>query len=573
MRGLLPVWKETVFVSKFNRPGVRPAVSSPVKTEQSPSGVTHEGAPGFNRAAKSELFLLAVSNMVGESTFYERAQERDNRYVQLIQQCAVEDPVWTAGLLDWLRNKAHMRSASVVGAAEYVRGRLEHGGEHPLPRKHHTTEGDDSLGYSIATNRRVVASVLQRADEPGELLAYWTAKYGRAIPKPIKRGVGDAVRRLYTERSMLKYDTGSKGFRFGDVIDLAHPSPDPDKSWQSDLFEWAISRRHNRGTVPDPDVLPTLAYNLAFLESAGERPERLLDAEALERAGLTWESALSLAGGKVGKKALWEAVIPSMGYMALLRNLRNFDEAEVSDDVAAQVAAKLSDPEQVAQSRQLPMRFLSAYRAAPSLRWAHALDKALTASIDNIPVLKGRTLILVDTSSSMDAGFSKDGTLMRWDAAALFGIALGNRAAQADVVSFSSTARYWGDPHGAHTKQFPIRRGESLLRSLDRWKGDGYFLGGGTATAGAVLKHLAGHDRVVILTDEQASGADVDQAVPQTTPLITFNLAGYERGHAPSGTGLRVTIGGLSDAGFKLLPMLEIGQNADWPWMQGGPLA
>jgi hypothetical protein len=55
------------FVSKFNRAGVRPAVSSPVKTEAQPTGTTHEGALGFARDAKGELFLLAVANMVGEA--------------------------------------------------------------------------------------------------------------------------------------------------------------------------------------------------------------------------------------------------------------------------------------------------------------------------------------------------------------------------------------------------------------------------------------------------------------------------------------------------------------------------
>lgn len=38
----------------------------------------------------------------------------------------------------------------------------------------------------------MIASVLRRPDEPGELLAYWTATYGRAVPKPVKRGIADA---------------------------------------------------------------------------------------------------------------------------------------------------------------------------------------------------------------------------------------------------------------------------------------------------------------------------------------------------------------------------------------------
>jgi hypothetical protein len=62
----------------------------------------------------------------------------------------------------------------------------------------------------------------------------------------------------------------------------------------------------------------------------------------------TWENALSFAGSRVDKARLWTALIPAMGYTALLRNLRNFDEAGVPDDVAARVAARLADPEQVA---------------------------------------------------------------------------------------------------------------------------------------------------------------------------------------------------------------------------------
>ena len=63
-------------------------------------------------------------------------------------------------------------------------------------------------------------------------------------------------------------------------------------------------------------------------------------ADELRAAGLTWEDVLSLVGSKVDKAQLWSALAPSMGYMALLRNLRNMDEAGVSDDVAAAAAAK-----------------------------------------------------------------------------------------------------------------------------------------------------------------------------------------------------------------------------------------
>jgi hypothetical protein len=540
-------------MSKFNVKDTRAASGfGPIVTEQHPSGITHEGGPGYARDVKSELFLLAVTNMVGEATFYESAAGRDSRYVQLVHQAAVTDPAWAARFLGWLRGASNMRTASIVGAAEYVRGRLTLGG------------GDQSLPDE-AKNRAVVASVLQRADEPGEMLAYWTSRYGRKIPQPVKRGVALAVQRLYTERSLLKYDTASKGFRFGDVLDLVHPTPTA--PWQGDLFKVALDWRHGRDNVVLPGTLSTLIANLQLRLDAAADPNVLLDPVRLDQAGWTWENALSLAGGRVDKAKLWEALIPSMGYMALLRNLRNFDEAGVSGEVADRVAAKLADPEQVAKSRQLPMRFLSAYRAAPSLRWSYPLEQALGHCLASIPELPGRTLVLVDTSSSMNEAFSKDGTLMRWDAAVIFGVALAQRCAASEVVSFSSAQYYYNDPAGAKTKAFPLLGGESLLRSIERWKAGGFFLGGGTDTAGALRKHYAGHDRVVIVTDEQAGsdGAEVSQSMPADRPLYTWNLAGYERGHAPSGRN-RWTFGGLTDAGFRMIRLLEAGRDGVWPF-------
>ena len=56
-------------MSKFNVTGrFAAAASSPIHTQAIATGVTYEGASGYARDAKSELFLLAVSNMVGENT-------------------------------------------------------------------------------------------------------------------------------------------------------------------------------------------------------------------------------------------------------------------------------------------------------------------------------------------------------------------------------------------------------------------------------------------------------------------------------------------------------------------------
>jgi TROVE domain len=536
-------------MAKFNRGPIAPNVTSPVKTEDTPTGLTHEGAPGFARDQRSELFLLAVTNMVGENTFYESADARDARFRALVRAVAVTDPQWLLDLVTWLRAEGNLRSAPLVAAVEAVHARLDV----PLP-----PESDPAQpGF----NRRIIDAACQRADEPGELLAYWSAHYGRAVPKPVKRGLADAVRRLYTQYALLKYDTVSHGFRFGDVIDLVHPTPDPNRPEQGALFRHALDRRHGR-EIGDEQLehLPMLRRNRELRANAARDPRRWLDAQALNAAGATWEDALSAVGSKVGKKELWEALIraDALGYMAALRNLRNMDEAGVDDGYAQRIIDKIKDPDQVARSRQLPLRFLSAYRSAPSLRWGYALELALNHSLRNIAPLGGRTLILVDRSGSMWCRLSDKSDLQRADAAALFGSALATRCAQADLVEFGTTSR-----SVQHTD------GESVLKALERYTPGGL---GGTDTRGAMARHYQGHDRVVVLTDEQAyvyAGGfpGVYDAVPKHKPVYTFNLAGYRLGSAPSGAGNRHTFGGLTDACFRLIPLLEAGRDGAWPWM------
>ncbi|MEU4678494.1 TROVE domain-containing protein [Micromonospora sp. NPDC023737] len=494
--------------------------------------VTAEGAPGFAREPRAELFLLSVSNMVGEDTFYEDAAGRDARFRDLIAAVAVTDPDWFARFVPWLRTGAMLRSAALVAALEGARAQVAAG---------------------VPGSRTIVDAALQRADEPGEALAYWLGRYGRALPKPVKRGIADAVARLYHERSLLKYDSEGSAVRFGDVIDLTHPAAKDER--QGDLFRHALDRRHKRDNPP-PASLTTLAARAELMGMPVERRRAVIDPAVLGAAGMTWEA---LAGWRqtAMDAAAWEAIIPSMGYLALLRNLRNFDQAGVSDAVAETVAQKLADPGEVAKSRVLPMRFLSAYNAAPNLRWAYPLEKALQHALVNVPALDGRTLILIDTSGSMTSSFSKDGTLRCWDAATVFGLALAARAQDATVVSFSNASRV-----------FPAVAGESVLAAVRRFKDGGYFYGGGTETEKAVRWHYDRHDRVVILTDEQAhwhGSEDVAAAVPARVPVYTWNLAGYRVGHTPA-VGNRHTFGGLSDAAFAMVPLIEAGSRDQWPF-------
>jgi hypothetical protein len=533
-------------MAKFNVLKRQPAATGPIVAERVASGTTYESGAGYAHDAKSELFLLAVANFVGEDTFYEKASDRDTRYADLVRTVAAADPDWMRRFVRWLRTGANMRSAAVVAGLEAARALLAAG---------------------VPGGRGIVADSMARADEPGEALAYWTSRYGRAIPKPVKRGIADAALRLYAEYPLLRYDTGSHGVRFADVIELTHPGDRRGSAqggrwqgaWQRDLFAYAIDRRHNRDSAA-PQTLTMVRANAALRELAEGDPQAMLDTERLRAAGMTWEDVLSLVGSKVAKAQLWEALIPVMGLMALARNLRNFDEAGVSDAAADKVIARFTDPAQVAKSRMLPYRWLAAYEQAPSLRWAHALNQALQASLAHLPALPGRSLILVDTSASMSSGgFSARSAMTPVKAAAVFGVALAARGEAVDLHGFAD---------GVFRHE--VRKGASVIREVDRFVKRTGEVGHGTRIADSIRATFHGQERVFVISDMQtfapAHGGDVTDVVARRVPLYGFNLGGYKHTAFDAGTRNRYELGGLTDATFRMIPLIEAGRNADWPF-------
>lgn len=501
---------------------------------------TFEGGDGWVRDPESELFLLAVTNMVGEDTFYEDAASRDERFSRLVHQVAQANPDWIAGsdpaagkvgFAEYLRSTMNMRSAAVVMACEYAAAR-----------------GPNARG--------VLARALQRADEPAEAVGYWLTTYGRSMPMAFKRGVADAAARLYTERSALRYDGQSRGIRMADVIDLVHPRPRIPE--QSSLFKYLLDKRHNRTDV-EYAGLPALKADAMLLAVPEDRRREFLrsgaGAPVLVQAGWSWERLSGWLPGGMDAEA-WEWAIPQMGYMALIRNLRNFDEAGVSAAVKADIARRISDAEQVERSRQFPFRFWSAFKFAPSLEWAAALEAALDHAVRNIPALPGRTLVLIDTSGSMDSPVSDKSKVQRYEVAALFGAALAKRcgAASTDVAIF-----------GSHSRLHPVGASQSVLRYIESVGAAIGSVGHGTMTWAAVDRHYVGHDRVVIFTDEQSH--DSYGASRAHIPTIhTFNLAGYRTAMTPNGEHGRYAFGGFTDATFTLMKVLEDGKSAGWPF-------
>lgn len=501
------------FAKTHNVVGSGPIKATAVKTH------THEGDVTNTLDDKSALFTLGVTNMVSEDTFYESAGTRDRKFRDLVHKVTKTDPDWMQRFIPWLRKEANMRSAAIVAVAEYVKAGGPNG-------------------------RALVRNTLSRADEPAEILAYWTTQYGKRIPAALKRGVADSLSGLYNEYTVLKYDSQGHDFRMGDVIQLVHPNPsDP---YESAVYKYALDRRYKGNDAEVPTNLERLAYSQELVERV--KTGHLPTAEELDRAGWTWER---LSSYRKLDAETWESIIPTMGYMALLRNLRNFDEAGISQESVEYVKSVLADPGRVAASRQLPFRFLSADKYADTRRWGATLETALNLSVQNVPEFSGRTLVLVDTSGSMTwRGISKNSSVTPMEIGAIFGAAVALKN-DADLVTFAD-----------YGKEITVPKNGNVLDVARKFRSG--QVGHGTAINNAVRSHYNGHDRIVVFTDMQWFPGG-NAAVNQAKFVHAFNLVGYNSSVDTSTPG-RFQYAGWTDSLMNLMPLLERGQIGDWPW-------
>ncbi len=173
-----------------------------------------------------------------------------------------------------------------------------------------------------------LARVIQRADELSEFVAIYWAGGRQPLSAQVKKGLAAAFTK-FDEYALAKYDRAGV-VRLRDVLFLSHARP-------VDEAQAALWKRLAANELATPD---------------------------------TWEVALSAAGRGEGanKREVWERLLAErkLGALALLRNLRNMQQAGVSEELVLSALAALKT------DRVLPFRFLAAARNAP--QWEEALE-------------------------------------------------------------------------------------------------------------------------------------------------------------------------------------------------------
>src|SRR5262245_50258041 len=330
----------------------------------------------------------------------------------------------------------------------------------------------DSENWRV-TRANTVAKVIQRADELAELVAIYWRNGRRPLSAQLKKGLARAFKK-FDAYELAKYDRPGP-VRLRDVLFLVHAKPKAAEQAET----W---RKLAQKELDSPD---------------------------------TWEVALSAGADK---RATFERLIleGKLGYLALLRNLRNMAEAGVNERAVRRAILDRRGAERV-----LPFRFVAAARAAPM--FDSELDKALQAAIAAQRKLSGRTVVLVDVSGSMDVPMSQRSDLTRLDAAAALASVING---EVRVYSFSNDV-----------KEVPARRGlagiDAIVGSQPR---------GGTYL-GKAVEHVNGvkHDRLIVITDEQSHDRVPD---PVARRAYMINVASYRNG---VGYGRWVHLDGFSE--------------------------
>lgn len=444
------------------------------------SVLTHGGAIAKRINPIQQLRRTVLSCLLWEKEFYEDGKEIANNITEAANNCDVEE---VANLAFEARNLHGLRHVPLLLLLNVIK----RGGK---------------------GTKHLIAKTIRRADDMTELLALYWAHGNERSKKPKGQGhladrqLRDGLKiafEKFDEYSISKYDKKDGAVRMRDVMFMSHPKPKNEEQAQ-------FYKRIAQDQMKTPD---------------------------------TWEVRLS---GGVNKKEAWTTLLRNtldknykdrdgqLGYMAVLRNLRNMVDVDVDRGL-------IRDAILLRRGAQLvfPHRYVAAARACPQLE--ASIDVALLASIENLPKLSGTTCVLVDVSGSMDLRLSAKSGLTRLDAACALA-ALVN-ADDARVFSFSN-----------QVVEVPARKGMAGIDCINKSQEHS-----GTKLTSAInFINSIKHSRLIVISDEQNTEYGMKTPDPVCKYAYMINVASNKNG---IGYGKWTHVDGFSEAVLRFIPLFE----------------
>lgn len=458
----------------------------------------HTGVLVNKATAEAELERTVLACLLWEDQFYETGESITERIQKLVH---VVNPVTVADLALRARTGMKLRHVPLLLVRELAR--------HPKLKTH--------PGLVTET----LFAVIQRPDEITEFLSiYW--KDGKTpLSAQVKKGLAKAFLK-FNEYSFSKFQ-GNGAIKLRDAMFMVHAKPEG--------VNEEYTKEH-RSAGMDKALNPSETLFKKITDNTLEVPD-------------TWE--VSLSSGEDKCKTFTRLMKENkLGALAFLRNLRGMLEAGVSEDLIREYGNK------VRTDRVLPFRFISAATHAPRLE--DMLESLMLRCLENAPKLKGRTVLVVDTSGSMGGRLSQKSELNRYAAAAALAILA--REVCEDVVIYATAGNDMSRKHA--TVVLPPRRGFALSDMICSKEGSYnnellIKIGGGGIFLKQCMDYIAKQeegrtvDRVIVFTDEQDCDHGVNPATAQRLGKTNYiiNVGSYQNG---INSGQWTTITGFSEA-------------------------
>ena len=447
-----------------------------------------------------EFILRAATTVAKMDSFYEKGEESNKRFVQLARFFGMNDPEFAMKAAWYTRNRFNMRTPTTVILAEAIDA--------------------GSAGFGVDYSEYVEKSI-KRVDDMTELVAYFLAlnkRTGRSrtrMPQVLRKGIARAFTH-FDEYQFAKYTKDEMVVRPRDVMFLTHPKPLVD---QDVMFENILNE-----TLPLPE---------------------------------TWENYIMVNGST---KKNWTYILDQMGYMGIIRNIRNLlkHTVDVSD-----ICTEIADPERVRKSRMLPVQFYTAYKAIENINDVGvgavkvALSDAMTISAENLDVMHGSTAVFCDNSGSMEHTITPKSTVTFKDVANVFGAMIASRAENSVVCAF-----------GTEVQNARLNARDSALTNVQKIESAGNRVGGGTYTYTCIdfiKRNMPEVDRIVFLTDEQGYGRpscydaikDLRAKTGIDPYIYTFDIRHYGTTQFPETDRKHCTVGGWADNTLRFINLYE----------------
>lgn len=484
--------------------------------------LNHEGALSHKLTPEMELYT-AVCSLALQPKFYETPQNRVERLAELVRRC---DALFVAKLAVYARREMYIRSVPLLLVVE-------------LARVHN---GDNLVSSTVE-------QIVMRADEIMELLMCYQWRNPQPgykklakLSHQIRMGLQASFNK-FDEYQFAKYNRSNLAVKLKDALFIVHPHPKDDA--QQRLFDKIVN-----------DTLAT---------------------------PYTWETELSALGTEnfeceeAKQEAFarkWCELIASgrLGYMALMRNLRNILGLNVGEDTIMKVARRISNCMEIASAKQFPFRYLSAYKELCGVASLHtptlldALENAVAVSASNIKGfdLNTRVMLACDMSGSMRCPISKHSKIMCYEVGNMLAMLLQSRCQQVISGIFADNWKVLNYPHSSilqNTCAISSRIGEV-----------GYGTYGGKPLEWLIKEGVV-VDKVMFFTDCQFWGVknfsdyfvrlwDEYKKINPNAKLYLFDLVGY--GHSPIDFPREdvALVAGWSDHIFDVIEAIENGYDA-----------